>query len=181
MNYYTWLNDTYYVKKIREDLYEDLRLWRTDVIKLYTSGPGTEMRTSVRTWDGEQYVVEKKSALDLSIMVENMMQYVNQTTDLFSNRSVALKHPYVRFMLDNTNSITNYFTAVRDREIKDYTDGITMLRSLLLASNLSIGILAFLFALVMPYFSYSSFIARYASCWSRSYYLFLDKGVSSIC
>ena len=160
MNYYTWQNDTSYLKKIKEDLYEDLRLWRTDIIKLYTSGPGTEMLTSVRVWDGEQYRVEKKTALDLSIMVENMIQFVNSTPTLFENRTVALKHPYIRFMFDNVNSITNYFTGVREREIREYETGINTLRTALLACKSSIGILTFIFSLIVPYFSYNSFIAR---------------------
>ncbi len=160
LNFYTAINDTYYVKKIREDLYDDLKLWRTDVMKLYTSGPGTVMKTNVRIWDGEQYRVEKKSALDLSILIENAAQYVNQTANLFDNRAVGLKNPNVRFIFDNANYVTDFFTDVRKVEINNYIGGINFLRTALLACKISIAVLSFIFSLVMPYFSYHSFIAR---------------------
>ncbi len=118
------------------------------------------MLTSVRLWDGEQYTVTKKTGLELSIMIENMMPYINVTTTLFDNRTLALKHPNVRFIFDNANTITDYFTAVRKRELTEYIAGITVLRTTLLSCKSSIGILAFIFSLVIPYFSYSSFIAR---------------------
>lgn len=160
LNYYTWINNTKYVESIRKDLDDDLKLWRSDIVKLYTSGPGTEMQTSVRVWDGEQYTVEKRTALDLSIMIENMMQTINQTKTLFDNRTEALRSSNVRFIFDNANSITQYFTAVREREIREYVDSITVLRTALLSCKSSIGILAFIFSLIIPYFSYNSFIAR---------------------
>jgi hypothetical protein len=147
----------------RTDLYEDLQLWRTDVMKLYNSGPGTILQKSVVLWDGEDYSIKKMTAVDLTIIIESAVQYVNYTTTLFDNRAKALKNPNVRFILDNANKITDYFTVVRDKEISDYSDWINTLRTALLCCKSSIGILAFIFSLIVPYFSYNSFSARYVS------------------
>ena len=160
LNYYSYTNNTARLTKTREDLYEDLRLWRTDVMKLYNSGPGTYMSYSLRMWNGEEYLVEKHTGLEISIMLENAVQYVNQTTDLFKDQYKALKNPKVRFILDNVNGVANYFTRVRDVEIEEYVSFITTLRTALLSCKSTIGILAFIFSLIVPYFSYNSFLAR---------------------
>jgi hypothetical protein len=145
----------------RADLFEDLQLWRTNITKLYTSGPGTNMVTSVRQYDGQDYSVRKMNAIEISTLVESAAQYVNYTTTLFDNQAKALKTPEVRFILDNVNYVTDYFTEVRDKEISDYIDWINLLRTALLCCKSSIGILAFIFSLLIPYFSYNSFKARY--------------------
>ena len=129
-------------------------------MKLYNSGPGSYMQNSLRLWNGEEYLVEKRTGLEISIMIENSIQYINHTSDLFKDQSKALKNPNVRFILDNVNSIANYLTLVRDVEIDDYRAFITLLRTALLCCKSSIAILAFLFSLVIPYFSYNSFLAR---------------------
>ena len=163
LNYYSFTNNTARLTKTRLDLYEDLLLWRSDVMKLYNSGPGSYLKSSLRVWDGSEYKVEKHTGLEISAMIENAVQYVNYTTDLFKDQAKALKNPQVRLVLDNVNSIANYFTLVRDVEISDYISFITTLRSALLSCKSAIGILAFIFSLIMPYFSYNSFQARYVA------------------
>jgi hypothetical protein len=46
------------MKKFNETMGEldaDLKIWRSDVIPLYVSGPGTDMEMLVREWDGYDF------------------------------------------------------------------------------------------------------------------------------
>jgi hypothetical protein len=161
LTYYKGLNDTYKYNYVAKDLVYDLQKWRKEAKPLYMSGPGTLFKTAVKEWDGQMYHVSKMNAMELTVMVEQYSQRVNETVKtFFDNKTEAMLSPEVRFMFDNSVDIMDLFTRVRREEIRVYQDYIMLLRTMLVACVSSIGILAFIFSLLIPFFSYSSFKAR---------------------
>ena len=145
-----------------KDLYSELQLWNKDVMKLYFSGPGTTLNVDVKEWDGKHFTIKQMNALQASILISTYAQNVNETgVDLFKNRTAALLHPSVRFILDNSNNLMHFYTQIRDVEIQDHYIFINMLRTALLSCKSAIAILAFTFSLIIPYFSYNSFKERH--------------------
>jgi hypothetical protein len=99
----------------------------------------------------------------VSTLIGNHIQYINETGfALFSDCAKALNNPRVRFILDNTDLVVDFYTAVRVKEIRDHTQTISTIRSAQLSVKSAIWILSFIFALIMPFFSYKSFEARSA-------------------
>jgi hypothetical protein len=143
------------------ELSAELTTWRTEVRPLYVSGPGTSMHTVVREWDNKHYSVTKMNALELSVLIEQHIQTVNQTAlTYFQNREQALNSPEVKFIFENSENIMHFFSQVRQAEIDGHHSFIILLRTALLCCKSSIGILAFIFSLIIPMFSYNSFQAR---------------------
>lgn len=162
MCYYAPRNDLANFNDAKRALSNDLELWRNEAIKLYTTGPGTSMQVNVKEWDGVEHRVLKKNGLEVSTLIGNHAQYINETgLPLFSNCANALKDPRVRFILDNTNTVADFYTVVRLKEIRDHTQNISTIRTSQLSVKSAIWILSFFCALVMPFFSYKSFKSRY--------------------
>jgi hypothetical protein len=104
------------------------------------------------------------TGLQLSIIMEVNVQMVNYSAyKIFANVTKAQEDPHVRFLLDNTNPATDFFTTIRQKEISEHINWINILRTALLACKSSIGILAFIFSLIIPYFSFNSFKERYVT------------------
>ena len=162
LSYYRALNATTSFNSAAKDLSSELTIWREQVKPLYFSGPGTHSDTIIREWDGTSYSIVKLNALQISVQIEQHMQALNEsTTAFFADRTEALTSPEVRFIFDNSENIMNYFTAVRKAEIEEHFNFIVTLRTALLCCKSAIGILAFIFSLIIPMFSYTAFRARW--------------------
>ena len=166
LSYYKASNETAKFAKTAKDLSAELDVWRNDVKPLYVSGPGDRIKVIVREWNGKEYTITKFDALQVSVLVEQHIQVVNETVNtFFADRTAALLSPEVRFIFDNSANIMEYFTLVRGEEIQSHYDFIILLRTALLCCKSSIAILAFVFSLVIPTFSYQSFQARFVFCY----------------
>lgn len=161
MSFYSQRNETAKFSGVQTELGADLDIWRNEVVKMYTYGPGTELTVNVREWDGEEHLIKRMNGLELTIAFGNHIQYINETASvLFKNRNAALLNPHVRFILDNINTAFDYFTDVRRSEIRNHMSTISAVRTAQLSVKSAIWILSFVFSMIVPFFSYKSFEAR---------------------
>jgi hypothetical protein len=162
LSYFSNVNNPTKFSDTMKDLYTELNLWTSDVMQLYFSGPGTHMKVEIKEWDGADFKIKKVNALQASILVSTYAQVVNQTgTAMFANRTQALKHPAVRFIFDNANHLTDFYTSVRQVEMLSHYNFINILRTSLLSCKSAIAVLAFIFSIIVPIFSFTSFRRRH--------------------
>ena len=145
----------------RAAINNELNLWRTNIVPLFTTGPGTRMTTDVYDWTGSDYAVKRINAFESTSMIENYGRGIYENTfGIFSNKTAAYYTPNVRFFFDNIWTLFNFWTDVRDAQFIEHETSIGLLRAGFIACISAIGVFTVIFALVSPFFSLSSFRAR---------------------
>ena len=164
LSYFGFNNNTARWNVVMSELSEDLKLWNDKVIQLYKIGPGQTMTSIVRKWDNGKYSLATVNAYQSAGDIYSAVQKVNESaTAIYATKNSFMTNPSIRLVLDNTDSLTEFYTSVRQAEIREHENFIVLLRTTLLCCKSSIAILAFIFSLIIPYMSYQAFRNRFVS------------------